>query len=149
MVKSVLGKLIQREFGKERYACYADKLKREQSMDVFCDIYEKLSHSSEEELDLALKGLLDTVQQSIGISRNFIYIVTGFAVTVLTLVFLQLPAVVFAITAVTAGLIFLYKTCEFVKNRYCDRDIRIVLIYKIALFHLLEESCLQEEQHEL
>ncbi len=27
MVKSVLGKLIQREFGKERYACYADKLK--------------------------------------------------------------------------------------------------------------------------
>ena len=130
MVKSVLGKLIQREFGKERYACYADKLKRKQSMDVFCDIYEKLSHSSEEELDLALKGLLDTVQQSIGISRNFIYIVTGFAVTVLTLVFLQLPAVVFAITAVTAGLIFLYKTCEFVKNRYCDRDIRIVLIYK-------------------
>ena len=129
MVKSVLGKLIQREFGKERYACYADKLKRKQSMDVFCDIYEKLSHSSEEELDLALKGLLDTVQQSIGISRNFIYIVTGFAVT--------------------AGLIFLYKTCEFVKNRYCDRDIRIVLIYKIALFHLLEESCLQEEQHEL
>ena len=118
-------------------------------MDVFCDIYEKLSHSSEEELDLALKGLLDTVQQSIGISRNFIYIVAGFAVTVLTLVFLQLPAVVFAITAVTAGLIFLYKTCEFVKNRYCDRDIRIVLIYKIALFHLLEESCLQEEQHEL
>ena len=72
MVKSVLGKLIQREFGKERYACYADKLKRKQSMDVFCDIYEKLSHSSEEELDLALKGLLDTVQQSIGISRNFI-----------------------------------------------------------------------------
>lgn len=125
MVKSVLGKLIQREFGKERYACYADKLKRKQSMDVFCDIYEKLSHSSEEELDLALKGLLDTVQQSIGISRNFIYIVTGFAVTLLTLVFLQLPAVVFAITAVTAGLIFLYKTCEFVKNRYCDRDIRI------------------------
>ena len=60
MVKSVLGKLIQREFGKERYACYADKLKRKQSMDVFCDIYEKLSHSSEEELDLALKGLLDT-----------------------------------------------------------------------------------------
>ena len=56
MVKSVLGKLIQREFGKERYACYADKLKRKQSMDVFCDIYEKLSHSSEEELDLALKG---------------------------------------------------------------------------------------------
>ena len=50
---------------------------------------------------------------------------------------------------VAAGLIFLYKTCEFVKNRYCDRDIRIVLIYKIALFHLLEESCLQEEQHEL
>ena len=38
MVKSVLGKLIQREFGKERYACYADKLKRKQSMDVFCDM---------------------------------------------------------------------------------------------------------------
>ena len=35
MVKSVLGKLIQREFGKERYACYADKLKRKQSIESF------------------------------------------------------------------------------------------------------------------
>ena len=41
MVKSVLGKIDSKKFGKERYACYADKLKEKQSMDVFCDIYEK------------------------------------------------------------------------------------------------------------
>ena len=118
---------------------------------LYTSISEKAVEGTAESLDTKLNWVTyeEDVYKRQGISRNFIYIVTGFAVTVLTLVFLQLPAVVFAITAVTAGLIFLYKTCEFVKNRYCDRDIRIVLIYKIALFHLLEESCLQEEQHEL
>lgn len=148
-MKSVLGKLIQQEFGREGYARYTEKLNNKQSMDIFCDIYEKLRHESSEDLNYALKKLLLSVQNSIRISRNFLYIVVGFAVTMITLLLLGLPVVVFIVAGGAAGICFGYKTIEFFRNRYCDRDIRIVLIYKIALFHLLEECCLQKEGHEL
>lgn len=148
-MKSVLGKLIQQEFGREGYARYTEKLNNKQSMDIFCDIYEKLRHESSDDLNYALKKLLESVQISIRISRNFLYIALGFAVTLITLLLLELPAMVLVLTGGAAVISFGYKTIEFFRNRYCDRDIRIVLIYKIALFHLLEECCLQKEGHEL
>ncbi len=148
-MKSVLGKLIQQEFGRDSYARYTEKLNKQQSMDIFCDIYERLRYESSDNLNHALKNLLESVQVSIRISRNFLYIALGFVVTLFTLMLLDLPTAVFLFAEGAAGVSFLYKTIEFLRNRYCDRDIRIVLIYKIALFHLLEESCLQNEGHEL
>lgn len=148
-MKSVLGKLIQQEFGKDGYARYTEKLNKKESMDIFCEIYEKLRHESSDDLNHALKKLLDSVQVSIRISRNFLYITLGFVVTAVTLLLLDLPTVVLYAAWGIAGGCYLYKAAEFFRNRYCDRDVRIVLIYKIALFHLLEESCLQKEEHGL
>jgi hypothetical protein len=148
-LKSVLGKLIQQEFGREGYLQYAEKLDKKESMDIFCDIYEKLRHESAEDLNHALKKLLDSVQASIRISRNFLYISLGFVVTVVALILLMPPAPVLYVLCALAGVSYLYKAVEFLCNRYCDRDVRMVLIYKIALFHLLEESGLQKEGHEL
>ena len=90
-MKSVLGKLIQREFGRDAYASYREKMNQKQSMDIFCDIYERLRHESSDDLNHALKNLLESVQISIRISRNFLYIVMGFAITFLTLLLLELP----------------------------------------------------------
>lgn len=148
-MKSVLGKLIQQEFGKDGYTRYTEKLNKKESMDIFCEIYEKLRHESSDDLNHALKKLLDSVQVSIRISRNFWYITLGFVVTAATLLLLGLPTVVLYASWAVAGGCYLYKAVEFFRNRYCDRDVRIILIYKIALFHLLEESCLQKEGHEL
>lgn len=148
-MKSVLGKFIQREFGRESYTRYTDKLNRKESMDIFCDIYEKLRHEDSENLNESLRNLLDTVQVSIRISKNFWYITLGCLVTVATLIFLGLPAMILYSALAVTGICYLYKVVEYVRNRYCDRDVKIVLIYKIALFHLLEESCLQKEGHEI
>ncbi|MCH5252765.1 MAG: hypothetical protein J1F22_07305 [Lachnospiraceae bacterium] len=148
-MKSVLGKLIQQEFGRERYVIYTKKLEKKESMDIFCDIYEELKEKSPAHLNQSLKKLLDSVQVSIHISRNFIYITIGY---ILSLALLLLFGLVWFITYPALALIsicYFYKLEEFVKNRYCDRDVRIVLIYKIALFHLLEETCLQKESHEV
>lgn len=148
-MKSVLGKFIQKEFGRDRYTHYTDKLDKKESMDIFCDIYEKLRHEDTENLNQSLRNLLETVQVSIRISKNFYYITLGFFVTVAALFFLGLPTAILYCALSFAGLCYLYKAAEFVRNRYCDRDVKIVLIYKIALFHLLEESCLQKEGHEI
>jgi hypothetical protein len=148
-VKSVLGKLIQRRFGCERYTIYTEKLNKKESMDIFCDIYRNLCQQSQEDLNDALKELLGYVQMSIRISRNFLYITMGYMVAVAMLLLLELSWMILIPSLAVVSTCYLYKLVEFVRNRYCDRDVRIVLIYKIALFHLLEESCLQKEGHEL
>lgn len=140
MLKSVLGKMIQHEFGKERYHFYTKKLSEKESMDIFCDIYASLQQCPEEKLNEQLKTLLDTVQTSIRISKNFIYIFMGYVVTVLTLIFSNMSWFVWIPAVSLTSICFLYKVAEYVRNRYCDNDVRIVLIYKIALFHLLENS---------
>ena len=146
---SVLGKLIQKQFGRDSYAHYTDKLNNKESMDIFCDIYERLSHKSKEELNRALKSLLDTVQVSIRISKNFTYITLGCLVALVTLLCLGLPSIVLVPAVAVTGICYLYKLLEYIRNRYCNKDVKIVLIYKIALFHLLEETCLQKESHEI
>lgn len=148
-MKSVLGKLIQRRFGCERYTIYTEKLNKKESMDIFCDIYRNLCQQSQEDLNNALKELLGYVQMSIRISRNFLYITMGYMVAMAMLLLMELSWVILLPSLAVVSICYLYKLIEFVRNRYCDRDVRIVLIYKIALFHLLEESCLQKEGHEL
>ena len=89
-MKSVLGKLIQRRFGCERYTIYTEKLNKKESMDIFCDIYRNLCQQSQEDLNDALKELLGYVQMSIRISRNFLYITMGYMVAVAMLLLLEL-----------------------------------------------------------
>ncbi|MCH5264911.1 MAG: hypothetical protein J1F02_03355 [Lachnospiraceae bacterium] len=144
-MKSVLGKLIQQEFGRECYEIYAEKLEQKESMDIFCDIYEKLCSKSPAHLNLALKNLLDSVQVSIRISRNFLYITIGYLMALVVLFLLGTASVILYPAVAAVSVCYGYKWVEFMRNRYCDRDVRIVLIYKIALFHLLEENCLQKE----
>lgn len=140
-MKSVLGKLLEQEFGRERYHIYTEKLNKRESMDIFCDIYGNLREQPQEALNLALCKLLECIQSSIRISKNFLYISIGYLVTVAVLVFMQAAWFLVYPAVTVVSVCYLYKFLEFMRNRYCDKDVRIVLIYKIALFHLLEEGC--------
>ena len=55
---SVLGRLMQKEFGRKRYREYCAKLKEKECMDIFCDIYFVLIENKEEHLDRRLLNLL-------------------------------------------------------------------------------------------
>ena len=146
-MKSVLGKMLQHQFGRRGYTEYKEKLDNRQGMDIFLDIYGQLREQSEAELNHALGELLHTVQTSVRISRNFLYITLGYLVSVMMLTALQLHWLVFDGAMAVLTIAYGYKLLEFLFNRYCDVDVRIVLIYKIALFHRLEESGLQKEEH--
>lgn len=135
-----MGKLIQKEFGRSKYKLYCNKLDQKECMDIFCDIYFDLNRSSEEYLSDRLLNLLRTVQLSVKISQVFFYITAGFAASVLIL---SLMPAVLEIKVAAMGILmvlYLFKLMEYVTNRYCDRDVRLVLIYKTALFHLLSDE---------
>lgn len=139
-MNSVLGKLIQKEFGRNKYKIYCSKLEQKECMDIFCDIYLDLNRISEDNLSTKLLNLLNTVQLSVKISRIFFFITVGFIVAILVLT--MMPAV-FEIKILAMCLLlamYIYKFMEYMINRYCDRDVRLVLIYKTALFHLLSDE---------
>ncbi len=148
-MRSVLGKFIQRKFGKKSYARYRDKLKKKESLEIFCEIYNVLRHESPDELGEALQDLLKSVQISVTISRRFFYVTVSFLVTILALSIMELSEYMLLGTAGVATIFYIYKVVEYICNRYCYSDVRIMLLYKIALFHLLEESSLQKEKHEI
>ncbi|MCM1246633.1 MAG: hypothetical protein NC293_13410 [Roseburia sp.] len=139
-MKSVLGKLIQKEFGRNKYRIYCCKMDRRECMDVFCDIYHDLYCVSDDNLSDKLLNLLRTVQLSVKISQIFFYVTVGFAIAVLLL---SLMPVIVEIKSIAIGVLvvmYFYKLAEYIRNRYCDRDVRIVLIYKTALFHVLSDE---------
>ena len=148
-MKSVLGKLIEREFGRSRYYIYREKLQKRESMDIFFDIYESLRRQSPDALNESMKGLLESVQSSIRISRNFAGITIAILAAALVLLCLGLSQGVLFGSLAVLGCGYAYKLAEYIRNRYCDRDVKIVLIYKIALFHLMEESCLQKKERKV
>ena len=139
-MNSVLGKLIQKEFGRNKYKVYCRKLDQKECMDIFCDIYLDLNRNSEEYLSDCLLNLLRTVQLSVKISQAFFYITAGFVFGILAL---SLMPAILEVKVVAMGVLmvfYLFKLTEYVANRYCDRDVRLVLIYKTALFHVLSEE---------
>ena len=139
-MNSVLGKLIQKEFGRSRYKIYCNKLERKECMDIFCDIYLDLNRSSEEHLSDRLLDLLRTVQLSVKISQIFYYITAGFILAILALSIMPAMLEVKVVAMGVLMAMYLFKLTEYVANRYCDRDVRLVLIYKTALFHLLSDE---------
>lgn len=142
---SVLGKLICKELGKEKYRDYFDSLEERDTTEVFCDIYMELREKDDEALNGMLIRLLETVHVSIRISRRFIFTLCIYILTMGAMFFLLPPNVImFAAMALATGCL-LYKVAEFIINRYCDKDIRMVLIYKSVLFHLMQDEMMQDE----
>lgn len=139
-MNSVLGKLIQKEFGRNKYKIYCNKLDRKECMDIFCDIYLELNRIPDEKLSDRLVNLLRTVQLSVKISQVFLPVTVGFAAAVLILSVMPFMLEVKVAGIGVMTLFYFYKVAEYIRNRYCDRDVRLVLIYKTALFHMLSDE---------
>ena len=114
-------------------------------MDIFCDIYGRLSLRSREDLNEALKNLLTSVQESNWISKNFIKVTLGVIAAVLVLLCSELSPVFLYGALTVIGAAYGFKIMEYIRNRFCEVDVKIVLIYKVVLFHLLEENGLQKD----
>lgn len=139
-MNSVLGKLIQKEFGRNKYKIYCNKMDRKECMDIFCDIYLELNRIPDEKLSDRLVNLLRTVQLSVKISQVFLPVTVGFAAAVLILSVMPFMLEVKVAGIGVMTLFYFYKVAEYIRNRYCDRDVRLVLIYKTALFHMLSDE---------
>ncbi len=137
---SVLGKLICRELGREKYQVYFESLEERDTTEVFCDIYIELREKDDESLNQMLLRLLETVHDSVRINRRFFFILCIYIITMIMIFFLLPINVIMIMSMFMATSCLAYKVVEFYTNRYCDKDIRMVLIYKSVLFHLMQDG---------
>ncbi len=141
---NVLKKLVRKEFGEENYARYCRYIfyetgkPRAQNPMIYEDMYHFLEGKDPQAL-LSMKERLDRVLlQAFVICKGYSAKVAASLGAMFLLYLLELPPLVFMIFFGIVLIGITVKTFEYVGNKYCYVDARIVLIYK----NVLEKLCL-------
>lgn len=148
ILSSVFKKLITKELGISRYNkyffCY-QKLIIEKKYDrtklsnkeIHDDMYNTLKDKDIAILQKMLERLLDSMHLALSISKQYVFILIAY---ILTMVVILLQSFVWWFTLGSIAVLtiaFIYKTCEFIVNKYCFIDAHIILVYKSVLDELI------------
>lgn len=145
---SVFRRLISREFGVKNYNkyffCYQRLIEAKkynsrnlENREIYEDIYNKLKDKDIKALNEMLERLLDAMYLALRISKQYIFSLIFYLVATGFIVFQGLVPWITISALVLMGACFLYKTYEFVVNKYCYIDAHIVLVYKSVLDKLI------------
>lgn len=146
---SVFSKHLKRELGKQRYEMYCtffESYKMNKSMqnrqvstkEVYEDLYEYLKDQDVTILHKKMERLIDSMCEAVNISKFYIFSFMCYLAGSLFLIIQNLDPKVTIISLLLLSGLFIYKTCEFVVNKYCFIDANIILVYKSVLDRLLK-----------
>lgn len=142
---NVFRKCLRKEFGKSRYGFYVvlcqEELRRQEmeeevhldSKAVYQDMYEHVMQMEREEILQRKENLMMTMIKAFQIGRQFWFVFFFYLLASLVLIALGLHPVVTNISLILMGVCFLYKTYEFVCNKFCFVDAYLVMVYKSVL----------------
>jgi len=143
IMASVFKKLISKELGKNNYNryffCYQKGVnnKASSSKEIYNDIYERLKDRDINAIKKMHKRLNDAMIIALRISKTYFFALIFFIGASLFLIGQDLKPVITIISLVIMCLCFVYKTFEFIVNKYCFIDAQIVLVYKAVLDELI------------
>lgn len=142
---NVFRKCLRKEFGKSRYGFYVllcqEELRKQEkeeevhldSKEVYQDMYEHVIQMEREEVLRRKENLMFTMIKAFQIGRQFWFVFFFYLMACLVLIALGLNPVVTNISLILMGICFLYKTYEFVCNKFCFVDAYLVMVYKSVL----------------
>lgn len=140
---SVFKKLIRREFGEKSYNNYFDYYHKNidnQSIDnkeVFDDIYKKLKECDTNTILSMHERLSEALLSSFRISRSYLLVPITYFIAVLFLLAYGTQPIIAVPAVIIVSICFVMKSYEFIVNKYCYIDARIILVYKSVLEVLL------------
>lgn len=143
-MSSVFKKLLSKELGEGTYNkyfyCYqkliAEK-KYNYNEEIFNDMYAQLKDKDIDILTKMLERLWDTVYIATRINRTYIVAFLFYLGCALFLICQEVQPWITVISLILMSLCFLYKTYEFVVNKYCFIDAHIIIVYKSVLDRLI------------
>ena len=142
---NVLKKMLKRELGNQKYREYALFIKnniRESKRDnsqIYNEIYATLQERELEELDEMQEHMNRSLLEAFQIGRNYfgtfvVYLIAFALLGAYTIQMVAVPTILFI------RVLFLLKTYEFLVNKFCYVDARMVLILRAALERTLSEQ---------
>ena len=134
---------ISKELGEvnyHRYSCYIKRgmeNKKGDSQVVFNDMYEKLIVRDIKSIAKMHERLNDTMILAFRISKNYFFAFLFYFASSVFLIAKEIQPELTIIALVLMSMCFVYKTYEFLANKFCYIDARIVLVYKTVLDHII------------
>lgn len=149
---NVFKKLMRREFGAEnyerycRYIIYETEKQNVHNTMIYEDMYRFLE-SRDRQVLLFMKSRLDgVILQAFGICRGYCGKLLASLATAAALFLIQPAQPAFGILLALVGLGLAVKTYEYIVNKYCYVDARIILIYRNVLERLCPAGKAGEER---
>lgn len=147
---SIFKKLLHTEFGEEYYNrfffSFQKKLMEKRTLerkieneDIYGDLYLLLKGKERPALVKMEERLSDAMYTTVKISRTYFWAFLFYLIAALFLIALGLHPAATVPALVVMSVCFLYKTYEFVVNKYCYIDAYIILVYKAALDKVIRE----------
>ena len=145
-------RLLKSQFGKKRYAGFVRSVKKGLdtttiiNKDVYHEIYQSLKTLQPGALVGKHRQLEDVIMRVVRIGKTY-SIAAGVYLAAVTLLILSNTVPLYtAIGILMLSLAFAVKTGEYLGNKFCYVDVRIVINYKTALEHLILESEMQKHE---
>lgn len=142
-MSNVFRKLIRKEMGEGNYKRYATFTKKNlyyKSNDkqvIFNDMYEKLKYMDIRTIAKMHNRLNDTLILSLQINRNYLFAFLAFLIASTFIIIMNFSYNLTIISLSIMGIGFLYKTYEYLANKFCYIDAQIVLVYKAVLDRII------------
>ena len=140
---SVFKKLLSRELGESNYNryffCYQKGIANKScnSKEIYNDIYEKLKDKDIKVISRMHDRLNEAMILALRISKTYFFTLLFFIGSILFLVGIGLKSILTIVGVILMIGCFLFKTYEFIVNKYCFIDAQIILVYKAVLDELM------------
>lgn len=140
---NVFKKLIRKELGEANYHRYSSYIKKNidnrmsDSKIIFDDMYEKLKCRDLKSISKMHNRLNDTMLLAFRISKNFFFAFLFYLLATVYLLLRSMSPELTAISLVLVNICFLYKTYEFISNKFCYIDAQLILVYKAVLDRII------------
>ncbi len=142
-MSNVFKKLISKELGEVNYHRYFSFVKKNMetriadSQTIYNDMYEKLKYRDLRAITKMHNRLNDTMLLAFRISKNFFFAFLIYLSASIFLIAKELQPEVTIVALVLMNISFIYKTYEFVSNKFCYIDAQIILVYKAVLDRII------------
>ena len=142
-MSNVFKRLISKELGEVSYIRYTSYVKKNietektDNQTIYNDMYEKLKYRDLKSILKMHNRLNNAMLLAFRISKNFFFaFIMYLTASIFLIVNLRQPQIAI-IALLLMNICFIYKTYEFISNKFCYIDAQIVLVYKAVLDRII------------
>lgn len=142
-MSNVFKRLISRELGEINYHRYFTFVRKNlenrknDSQAIFNDMYDKLKYRDLKAIKKMHNRLNDTMLLAFRISKNYFFSFLLYLAAAMFIIVKDINPELTLLSIALMSACFIYKTYEFIVNKFCYIDAQIVLVYKTVLDRII------------